>query len=55
MEEAPIQIPFGGEVDYSNGQRLGTQEMSLCKLDLTSPTGWAEIDGLRSIDDLLGK
>jgi len=55
MEQAPIQIPFGGQVDYANGQRMGTQEMSLVVLDMESPTGWTEIDGLRSIDALLGK
>lgn len=53
MESAPISIPFGGEVDYSDGQRLGTQELSLFELNMDSPTGWAEIDGLRSIDELL--
>lgn len=53
MEAAPIRNPFGGEIDYANGQRLGTQEMSLYRLDLRSPTGWYEIDGLRSMDELL--
>ncbi len=53
MESAPISIPFGGDVDYSNGQRLGTQEMSLCQIDMSAPIGWSEVDGLRSIDELL--
>lgn len=54
MERAPLQIPFGGRVDYANGKRMGTQEMSLVKLDLNSPTGWRFIDGLRSMKELLG-
>ena len=53
MESAPVRIPFGGEVDYANGQRLGTQEMSLYRLDMRSATGWYEIDGLRSMEELL--
>ena len=32
MEEAPIDIPMGGAVDYSNGQRLGIQDLALNKL-----------------------
>ncbi len=55
MESAPITIPFGGTVDYSDGQRLGTQEMSLYEIDMTSATGWREIDGLKSIEELLGE
>lgn len=54
MERAPLQIPFGGKVDYANGKRMGTQEMSLVKLDLSSPTGWRFIDGLRNMNELLG-
>ncbi|MCL2579807.1 MAG: ABC transporter substrate-binding protein [Oscillospiraceae bacterium] len=55
MEEAPITIPFGGVVDYANGARMGTQEMSLFEIDMTSPTGWSEVDGLRSFDYLLSQ
>ena len=55
MEEAPIQFPFGGTVDYSGGKRLGTLEMNLYQLDLTAPIGWRQIDSLRSIDELLTK
>lgn len=31
MEEAPIQNPLGGTVDYADGRRAGTQSMSLLK------------------------
>ncbi|MDO9592570.1 MAG: ABC transporter substrate-binding protein, partial [Erysipelotrichaceae bacterium] len=55
MESAPIQNPFGGEIDFGNGLRAGTQEMNLSKVDPTAPTKWAVVDGLKSIDSLLGK
>ncbi|MCK7488104.1 MAG: hypothetical protein MZU97_23455 [Bacillus subtilis] len=29
MESSPISIPFGGVVDYSNGQRFGISAMSM--------------------------
>ena len=53
MESAPIQNPFGGSIDYSNGQRLGTQEMNMSKV--TADGKWELVDGLSSIDKLLGK
>ncbi|MDO8107593.1 ABC transporter substrate-binding protein [Isoptericola sp. b441] len=58
MEEAPIQNPFGGTIDYSNGQRKGTQQMSLSKVVPVSdanPVGWEPVEPLQSIDALLGK
>jgi ABC-type branched-subunit amino acid transport system substrate-binding protein len=55
MESAPIEIPFGGTVNYANGARLGTQEMTLVKLDLNAPTGFAEVDGFKSFDELLAR
>jgi branched-chain amino acid transport system substrate-binding protein len=55
MESAAIQNPFGGEIDFGNGLRAGTQEMNLSKVDPTAPTKWAVVDGLKSIDSLLGK
>jgi ABC-type branched-subunit amino acid transport system substrate-binding protein len=55
MESAPLTIPFGGTVNYANGARLGTQEMTLVKLDLAAPTGFAEVDGFRSFEELLSR
>lgn len=52
LQSAPIQNPFGGTIDYSNGKRLGTQEMNLSKV--TSDGLWELVDGLRSMDELLG-
>ncbi len=55
MEEAPFDLPFAGRIDFADGVRLGAQEMTLSELDRSAPTGWAQIDGLRSIDELLKK
>lgn len=58
MEQAPIQNPFGGTIDYSNGQRKGTQEMNLAMVvpvDSTNPSGWKQVEPLQSIGKLLGK
>jgi len=58
MESSPIQNPFGGMIDYSNGQRLGTQEMNLSKIVPTStdnPAGWQAVEALQSTQTLLQK
>ncbi len=55
MESAPISNPFGGQIDFGNGLRAGTQEMNLSKVDPTAPTKWAVVDGLKSISALLGQ
>ncbi len=54
MEKEPIKNPFGGSIDFSGGKRLGTQEMSLAKMDLTSATGWTPYIGFKNIDTILG-
>lgn len=54
MESAPITNPFGGEIDFGNGLRAGTQEMNLSIIDNTDPALWKVVDGLKSIDALLG-
>jgi ABC-type branched-subunit amino acid transport system substrate-binding protein len=57
MESAPINNPFGGSIDFGNGQRAGTQEMNLSKMNADTaafPTNWEVVDGLRSMDELLG-
>ena len=53
MESAPVQNPFGGTLDFSNGQRLGTAEMNLSRMNDQSPTGWDLIIPIRSIADIL--
>ncbi len=55
MESAPIKNPFGGEINYKDGLRAGTQEMNLSKVAMVNgAAGWAPVDGLKSIDTLLG-
>lgn len=54
MEKSPIQNPFGGSIDFSNGQRLGTQEMNLSKVDHENLNGgWVEVKPLQSIESIL--
>jgi len=61
MEEAPIQNPFGGFLDYSNGSRVGTQSMSLTLLSVIPAAGddpeayiWNVVQPIESISDILG-
>ena len=49
MESAPVENPFGGIVEYSGGQRLGTEELSLYKLDPSTSLGWREVIPLRNV------
>jgi len=55
LESAPIQNPFGGSIDFSNGKRLGTQEMALTKMNPDADSGWEGYIDFRSIDEILGK
>lgn len=55
MESAPIKNPFGGEINYADGLRAGTQEMNLSKVSHTNLEGeWLSVDGLKSVKELLG-
>ncbi|HCW72912.1 MAG TPA: hypothetical protein DHM90_02965 [Clostridiaceae bacterium] len=55
MESAPIKNPFGGTIDYAGGLRAGTQEMNLAKVaEVEGAPGWEPVDGLQSMDSLLG-
>lgn len=51
LESEPIQNPFGGLIDYSNGQRMGTQEMNLSKI--VDEQTWEQIEPLTSSQDIL--
>lgn len=55
MESEPIQNPFGGTLDYSNGQRLGTSQMALLIMDKDQALGWAPAGDFAGIDKLLNK
>lgn len=52
MEEAPIDNPFGGQIDFANGSRVGTQEMNLSKI--ASESAWEEVEPLKGIEEILG-
>ena len=55
MESEPIKNPFGGTIDYADGLRAGTQEMNLAKVAMVEGApGWEPVDGLQSMDSLLG-
>ena len=49
----PIQNPFGGKIDYADGNRVGTQEMNLSKINPDVEGGWELVDGLQSMETLL--
>lgn len=49
----PIQNPFGAKIDYADGNRAGTQEMNLSKINPDVEDGWELVDGLQSMETLL--
>ena len=53
LEANPIENPFGGLIDFTNGQRKGTTVMNLSKIE--SKDTWVATKPLQSIDDILGK
>lgn len=53
MEEEPVKNPFGGFIDFSDGQRLGTQEMGLNVLDPEGAIGWSIETELMSMEEIL--
>ena len=56
LESAPIINPFGGEINYADGLRAGTQEMNLSRIDPDNKDGaWLAVKDLASIDSILGK
>jgi len=56
MEKSPIKNPFGGEINFANGLRAGTQEMNLSKISHTDLNGvWEPVKPLQSMNSILGK
>ncbi len=55
MESNPIQNPFGGEIDYANGARLGTGEMGLVKMNIEEGIGWENVEPVKSLEDIKGE
>lgn len=54
IESAPIENPFGGSIDFSDGKRFGTQEMALLKMDPGQDAGWTGFIGFKGIDEIIG-
>ena len=55
LESAPILNPFGGQIDFGNGLRAGTQEMNLSKISHDNKEGeWLPVKDLASIESILG-
>lgn len=50
LEAEPILNPFGGEIDFTEGKRLGTTVMNLSKIE---GNAWTPLKGLESMDDIL--
>lgn len=55
IESAPIQNPFGGAIDFSDGKRLGTQSMALLKMNAEAAAGWEGFLDFKSLDEILGE
>ena len=53
MEEAPIQNPFGSAIDFSNGSRVGTQELALVRMDGSAEAGWVGHLDFMSMEEIL--
>lgn len=56
LESEPVKNPFGGQIDFSNGLRAGTQEMNLSKINHDNLDGqWEVVKPLQSIEAILGE
>jgi len=56
MEEAPVELPFGVIVDYSDGLRVGTQAMAFLKAGVTDEVAaWATDKPIETINTILGE
>ena len=55
LEEAPIEIPFGGTISFANGARTGVDSMQLskCNLDDPSGTGWELVYPFATMDEII--
>ena len=53
MEQTPIQNPFGSAIDFSEGNRVGTQQLALLRMDAAYPAGWAPHLDFMGMDEIL--
>lgn len=54
MESAEFKIPMGGTVNYANGQRLGTQAMSLLKVS-TDGASWENVKPVEDLNTIIDR
>ena len=55
MESAPIQNPFGSAIDFANGNRVGTEELALVRMDHSHEMGWEAFLDFMGMDQILGQ
>lgn len=59
LENANVKIPFGGNVDFKDGRRVGTDSMTLMQLEMvegadgTEAPGWSLVHPLQNIEEIL--
>lgn len=53
LEEAPIDIPFGGEISFANGARKGVSDMLLSKVNTAVDGGWEVVFPMDSIENII--
>ena len=55
LESAPIEIPFGGSIDFANGARTGVASMQLSKCNLNDPsgTGWELVYPFATMEEII--
>jgi hypothetical protein len=54
MESAEFKIPMGGTLNYADGQRLGTQSMSLLKVSADG-TVWENVKPVEDLNVILDR
>ena len=55
MESAPVQNPFGPAIDFANGNRVGTQDLALVRMNPNEVSGWEAFLPFMSIEEVLGQ
>ena len=53
LEEAPIDIPFGGEISFANGARKGVSDMLLSKVNPEVDGGWEVVYPMDSMENII--
>ncbi len=53
MEEMPVINPFGGDLNYSNGRRVGVEKMALVKMNAEREIGWEVVERIMSMEEIM--